>query len=360
MNQNLKITRVKLLDLSDKMRGEWEHIAQSIGANPSLYPAWSEVTAQSHNIAAHTEVIAAYLDSAMVGLYPINISSKRVFGMPWRSLGLLSNRVSYHNSLISRLAPDDSIRLIVDEGANKNVDVVHLAGISDDTELGRYLKNDHASKPFKTHAIPGEFSPYLKLDRTWNEILATKPKKFRYKLRKRAEFLNSSRDLELRWFRDVDDCFTLLEAMRTIEHNSWKKEAGISIFEKEHESRYHELLLPFLAANKAMFANVLYREGVPIAYNLCCVWNGWVGQLKTSFDKTFSDLSPGSIVIDHAIQHAIELDADEFDFLGNTDPHKLAWSKSVRPHSDYFLYLHSSLKGSSVGFMKNIRSRFLR
>lgn len=358
MEQNLKFVRAGLLDISSEMRSDWEQLADSAGANFSLYPAWSEVIAESQDIAAHTELIAAYLDDEIVGILPVNFSSKRVSGILWRSLGLLSNRISYHNTLLSRLAPCDAIRLIVDEGVSRNVDVIHLAGISDDTGLGKYLKEDSPNKLFRTHTISGDSSPYLQLDRNWDELLATKPKKFRYKLRKRAAVLDSSEKTELRWFRNVEDCSTLLDAMRAIEQNSWKKDAGISIFERQHEGRYHELLLPFLAMNQAMFANVLYEEEVPIAYNLCCVWNGWVGQLKTSFDKRFAELSPGSIVIDHAIQHAIELDADEFDFLGDTDPHKLAWTKSVRPHSDHFLYLRSSIKGNLIGFLKSIRLRF--
>lgn len=349
-----------LPDVTDKIRDDWEHLARTSGANPSLYPAWSEITAESHNISADTDLIAAHLEGETVAVYPVTVSSRHIFGLLWQSLGLLSNHVSYHNNLVSRLAPHDAIKLIVDEAARRKVDVIHLAGIPDDTDLGRYLLEDAAGNPFITHTIRGESSPYLKLEKTWDDLIAVKPKKFRYKLRKRAESINSSEKLELRWFRNSEDCSALLAAIKTIEQNSWKKKAGISIFEREHESQYHRLLLPFLASKQAMFANVLYYEESPIAYNLCCVWGGWVGQLKTSFDERFSEFSPGSVVIDFAIQHAIELDANEFDFLGSADPHKLAWSKSVRLHSDHFLYLHASVKARFLGFLKRIRARYFR
>ena len=83
------------------------------------------------------------------------------------------------------------------------------------------------------------------------------------------------------------------------------------------ELKYHRRLLPVLAQDGALLANVLHRAERPIAYSLCCHCHGWVGHLKTSFDQEFASLSPGGYVIDASVERAFDLKAREFDFLGD-------------------------------------------
>lgn len=346
-----------LNDLAESVRGDWANLARTINANPSLYPDWTSITANSHGIASQVELLTALHDGETAAIFPVHVSSSRFFGLRLRSLHLVSNSVSYHNYLLSRLSVEQTINLLVEQASNRNAAVLHLAGIPDESELATYLVENSSTADFRVLTMPGEASPYLPLDGSWDELLATKPKKFRYKLRKRAESFIESGSLRMRWFDKSEEYSELFNAIQVIEENSWKKDAGVSIFEKKKEQRYHELLLPDLLSKKALFANVLFHDDLPIAYNLCCVWNGWVGQMKTSFDTRHANLSPGAIVIDFAIQHAFRLNASEFDFLGDTDRHKLAWTKKVRCHSDHFLYLRSSYKGNLIGLLKSTKQR---
>ncbi len=346
-----------LRDLDESLRRDWENLAQVIGANSSLYPDWTTITAESHDFAANVELLTAKIGGEMMGVFPTHVSKVRYWGLRLRSLGLVSNSVSYHNRLLSKLDPRLAIELLVDHASRRDAAVIHLAGIQDDAELAIYLVENPNTSEFRVITIPGEASPFLSLTGSWDELIASKSKKFRYKLRKRAESLKGSNTLRMLWFDKPEEYSKLFNAIQVIEENSWKKDAGVSIFERNKERRYHESLLPNLLSKHALFANVLFHEDKPIAYNLCCVWNGWVGQMKTSFDTRFSELSPGALVIDSAIQHAFSLNASEFDFLGDTDRHKLAWTKNVRTHSDHFLYLRSSFRGNFLGFLKGIKKR---
>lgn len=357
MSYTIKQKSHTLDQLTASLRGDWENLARTIDANPSLYPDWTGITANSHGIATRVELLTAQRDDETVGLFPVHISSLQFLGFRLRSLSLVSNSVSYHNNLLSRLDVKQTISLLVQQAAHRNAAVLHLAGIPDETELASYLTENPRTPEFRVLTVPGEVSPYLPLAGSWDELIASKPKKFRYKLRKRAESLINSNSLRMRWFDKPENHSELFNAIQVVEENSWKKDAGVSIFEKDKEERYHESLLPDLLSKKALFANVLFHDNLPIAYNLCCVWNGWIGQMKTSFDTRFSDLSPGALVIDLAIQHAFQLNASEFDFLGDKDRHKLAWTKKVRGHTDYFLYLRSSVKGNLIGLLKSTRKR---
>ena len=355
MESKIVTTHAALLEITDSLCTLWKNLAKSTNSNCSLFPGWVEITAKSHDIAQGCVVVAAQQNNELVALLPVTLSSSTTAGMRLRALDLVSNYVSYHNQPIASLDPEETIEILVDEANRQDADMIRLVGIPDESSIGVYLQERDLRNAYRLQSMRGEASPYLPLKGTWEQLLASKPKKFRYKTRKRTESLDSS-TLNMKWFEDIEDCPALLEAMQIVEQNSWKKQAGVSIFERSNERRYYELLLPYLASRRSMFANVLFHEDSPIAYNLCCSSERWVGQMKTSFDTEFAALSPGSLVIDHAIMQAIERGASEFDFLGGTDPHKLAWSKLVRSHTDYFLYLKSSFKGNIIGALKRLRS----
>lgn len=339
---------------SEQLR-QWQELADSLEANFSLSPGWIEITARSHDIIDDVEVLTATSGQELLAAMPVIFSKARSCGVPLKILELVGNYVSYHHSLVTRLEAHDALRLVLDFAKSRRADVVHFAGVEDDSGLVEALRLADVRGESTVHRLPGEASPYLRLNLGWDALVASQPKKFRYKLRKREEALSSSGRLSMRWYSAPHDSPDLLMAMQRIEGSSWKQNAGVAIFARPQETRYHELLIPFLAQQRALVANVLFSRDVPIAYNLCCLRNGWMGQLKTSFDASHAALSPGATVIDQVIRKAIELNAHEFDFLGDMDPHKLAWTKTIRTHSDYYLYSRSSLRGRLIGGAKRMR-----
>jgi hypothetical protein len=123
--------------------------------------------------------------------------------------------------------------------------------------------------------------------------------------------------------------------MLDIEERSWKAEAGSAITDRRVEIEYYRCVLPVLSEMGALFANVLFIKDVPCAYVLCCNFNGWVGQLKTSFDKSIQDA--GARVIDESVKQAFASGARTYDFLGEASAHKLKWTDRVRTHHGYWL-----------------------
>ena len=52
-----------LNELTESLRADWENLAQSIDANPSLYPDWTSITANTHDIASQVELLIAKRDA---------------------------------------------------------------------------------------------------------------------------------------------------------------------------------------------------------------------------------------------------------------------------------------------------------
>ena len=60
--------------------------------------------------------------------------------------------------------------------------------------------------------------------------------------------------------------------------------------------------------------------------------------LKTGYDPEFAKCSPFKLLTYFAVQHAFETGLREVDFLGDTEPWKLEWTSTTRPHDWLFVF----------------------
>jgi CelD/BcsL family acetyltransferase involved in cellulose biosynthesis len=323
--------------LSGEIRTAWIHAIDSAGLNPSLAPGWLEVAAGS--LGRYDESFIYYEcqpNHALSGVVPYLVRERRMAGMRMSVLELGSNLVSNHPELVTADDNAGLLRRFLD--AAPRWDVFHASGIPMDGPTAAAIASVAKQLRVPLQVVPADVSPYLPIVGTWQEFLAGQNKKFRYKQRRRKELLQRRPDLELKWYSETADFGTLLKDMLLVEEHSWKVESNIDIASIPAEREYHRRLLPFLAAEGMLLANVLHLEQAPVAYSLCCHRNGWIGQLKTSFDQKHAAWSPGAIVIGASVEKAFDLGAREFDFLGDSAQHKLAWTTHARAHAGYFLF----------------------
>lgn len=320
---------------------DWTRLIRAGHLNPSLLPGWTAIVADNSGIASRVKLLVQRHADEVTGLIPYYVQRARILGVPLTKLSLTSNLVSYHAELSCSGERTALLRALLQ--AEPGWQVLQLDNILPDGPTAVALEQLCREIDGSLLTYPVDFAPYLPIEQPWDKFLASMDKKFRYKYRKRQESLGAHTGLSMRWFTSVDDVGPFLAAMLDVEARSWKASEGVAVSNASHEGSYYAKLLPFLAGEGALLANVLFKADTPVAYNLCCCYHGWVGQLKTAFDVSLEQLSPGALVIDAAIRAAFEQGAREFDFLGTPgksapEPHKLFWTKHVRSHKSYFLF----------------------
>ncbi len=334
-----------LSQASDELQRGWANLAAANGLNPSLLYLWTKVIAET--LAGGDEVRVLTVsdgEGRLMGVVPHFRSRRRMLKLPVDTLQLTSNLVSYHAELVA-----SNLGAVFDQLFEENADthVFEISGLTQGGPTHTELRAFCAGRGLQLMEYPGSASPYLTIDSSFDDYLASKRKKVRYKFRQRARTLETNDSLALTSYSSADDIDSLIESIVAIETHSWKRDAGINIGPDGAEVNYYRALLPMLARENALLALVLRDDGRPVSYNLCCVWDQWVGNLKTSYDARFSHHSPGALVLDTAMRRAFDSGAQEFDFLGNADPYKMTWASGVRAHVDCFVY------------SKHLRSRFI-
>ena len=320
---------------------DWTRLIRAAHLNPSLLPGWTAIIADNTGVASRVKLLVQRHAGEVSGLIPYYVQRARILGLPLTKLSLTSNLMSYHAELPCSGERGDLLRALL--RAEPKWQVLQIDNILPDGPTAVALEQLCHEIDGSLLTYPVDFAPYLPIEQSWERFLASMDKKFRYKYRKRQETLGEHTGLSMRWFTTVDDVPQFLAALLDVEAHSWKASEGVAVSNASHEGSYYAKLLPFLAAEGALLANVLFKGDTPVAYNLCCNYDGWVGQLKTAFDVSLEQLSPGALVIDSAIRAAFEQGAHEFDFLGTPgkpapEPHKLFWTKHVRSHKSYFLF----------------------
>jgi len=343
------VSRTTALESIDsQVRDHWLDLTAAAGVDLSMAPQWFESTARSRRALERAHVFTVCDTDRLVGLVPYLVATERSAGLVARSRESPGNfLVAYHPEVISVIDTETLLQMYM-EDAVRDCDVVVLPNLE---KAGRTAAAAHvvAQKlQITCIARAGHTSPFLPISGDWDRFLGTKNKKFRYKVRTGLKDLEEAGAVTHRWFSTTAEVGDLLAAILRVEDNSWKVQMRMAVSSSWMEREYYRLLLPFIAARHALHANVLYLDGMPVAYSLCYISDGCVRQLKTSFDQRYAHLSPGAVCHQLAIRKAFDIGAREFDFLGDVMLHKSLWASGVREHVSLYLFL-PTWRGALLG-----------
>lgn len=314
----------------------WTNIVKTNNINPSLLPGWMHCVTEAFNLTNQYRVFILQENSELIGIIPYFVKKETINGIAVNTLQFGGNLVSYHQELIANKHQQQLLLEHFFAYITKHLqwDLTIINNIWDDGLTHKALTslNSHT-----LNLSPGESSPYLSLNGDWNTLIASKRRKFRYKVNKREQELVRNPDIESIWYSGSDS-EKLTETILEIEKNSWKVRENMDISSKPVETHYYQQLLPYMVDRELLLANVLKINGTPAAYNLCYQHNGMIGQIKTSFNEEYKDFSPGAMIIEEAIRKYFAMGLKEFDFLGDIMPHKQTWTKKYRRHNTITIF----------------------
>ena len=351
---NVSVESLPFSEAVSRYGEAWESIIAANRSNPSMLPGWLLAAAEAFG--KTIDVFAATRNDELIGVIPYFREKRSFLGIPTQYVCMATNLAAHHPELAAKEGESGAVLERFAEYAFQTggdcISAVQLLKPSASFDAFAQVAD---IRGYRLEGFTGDASPYLVFGGTWQDILQGKAKKFRYKVRKRQNLLDEGSNVQNRWIDDVDE---LLAIIFQIEKNSWKVASHMDIESSDTEQQHYRYLLPYMKKKNLLSANVVYIDEEPAAYNLCYLWGNGVGQIKTSFDSRFQDLSPGAMVIEVGLREYIDKGFEEFDFLGDVMKHKLAWSKELRHHESVFLY-DNSLKMKTVFQLKQLKQKLM-
>ena len=195
-----------------------------------------------------------------------------------------------------------------------------------DSALVSALRHRLRQAHYLTAQIDGNECPYIALQGSWADYLASRTKAFRKSLKRRRTQLEGMGRLE---FESVcgPDNDAALERYRAVEDRSWKRAQNLGIARSERHWRFHQQLARCPGAAEWMRFGFLKLDGQDIAATLGLVWRRRFYSLHVAHDAAQVDTSPGVVLTALELEPLFsEGSCDFYDFLGGFLANKRSWS----------------------------------
>jgi CelD/BcsL family acetyltransferase involved in cellulose biosynthesis len=117
-------------------------------------------------------------------------------------------------------------------------------------------------------------------------------------------------------------------------------------------------LIRMLARKGQLRLGLAYVDGVAAAAQVWIVSNAKASIYKLAHDEKYSKLSVGTLLTNHLLRHALDVDeVSEVDYLSGDDPYKQSWMACRRERYGIVGYNPRTAKGFAGAINKFLRSR---
>ena len=324
------------------LEGEWNDAVERAGiAHPFLRHEWIRTWWDAfHGAGEQLHVLVARRGSRVSAIAPLMFDRTPMYGVPVRRLRFLQNDHTPRADVIVADQADDSYRALWhalrDEA--RRWDVLQLSQLPAESSSRQAFQRLAAFDGRQTGVWESGAAPYLKLGSTWAGCLRGLSPKLRQNLRNRIGRLSQYGEPVLEVIADPDAIHSSCADAQRLEDSGWKSSAGTAIASNTSVQRFYALLAG--RASECPWLRLLFLTvaGRRIAAAFAAVYAGRLFLLKTGYDPAFAKCSPFKVLTCLALEHACGQQLSEVDFLGDSEPWKLEWTSTVRPHDWLFVF----------------------
>lgn len=345
--------------LLEGLRSEWGRLVRDEGYGPAQEFEWLSTLWSVNQTNRELIVVVASDTQGLTGIVPLVREKEKRRGLTVSILKMLSGFHSLHGTpLLLGRRKEDTTSAIFDYLRRQNGTWAiwfNAYQVGDPQETMFFSALRRCGYAFST--VAGVRSPYQVIGETWDEKLKTLQPRFRTALRSREKRLREKGKLELRFLDKPNDWLAGLDAIREIEEDSWKVQAGTAITAQDFQWQFYSKYAPIAAEAGTLRIPVLYLEGEPIAYDYALFQDGIYYLLKTSYKNKWQDAYPGFVMRKLLVEFLYSAGCREIDYLGKDEDWKMKWTNSVREHRDCYIY-GRSLAARYLRGLQTMRSLF--
>ena len=322
------------------IRSDWDHFVRREAYGPAQRFDWLSTLWEVNRANRELLVLVASNKEGFTGIVPLVQEQEKRKGVTARVLKMLSGFHALHGTpLLLGRHKEETIPAIFDHLRRRNGSWTlwfNAYQVGDPQEALFFSILKERGYSFST--VPGIRSPYQRLEETWEEKLKTLQPRFRTALRSREKRLREKGNVELRFLDKPGQWEEGLAAIREIEEDSWKVEAGTAITAQDFQWQFYSRYAPVAAEAETLRIPVLYLDNEPIAYDYALLEDGTYYLLKTSYKNKWHDSYPGFVMRKLLVELMYSVGCREIDYLGKDEDWKMKWTSSVREHRDCYVY----------------------
>lgn len=323
------------------LEGDWnDAVERATMAYPFVRHEWVRMWWEAFGEGQQLNILVARHAGRVCAIAPLMFERAQMYGMPVRRLRFMQNDHTPRTDVIVADHANDSYRALwhamLDGGPRW--DVMQLSQLPGDSRSRETFDRLATAAGRQTGTWASGAAPYLQISSTWEAFLSSLSSKFRGNLRNRLGRLSQLGEPVLEVLDDPAAIRAGRADAQRLEDSGWKATEGTAIASDELVRHFYTLITE--RANQCPWLRLLFLTvgGRRIAASYAAVYGNRLFLLKTGYDPAFAKCSPFKMLTYFALQHAFEQGYSEFDFLGDTEPWKLEWTSTTRPHDWLFVF----------------------
>lgn len=320
-----------------RVASEWDALAREREAFYLAYP-WLR-TWWNHYGEGRLDLALVRHGLRTAAVAPLRRTQRMLWGVPARMVENLFNPHTCRSDVALADDTDGTLELILDHIDREPWDVVKLREIPEESIFSSRLPEACARRGWSLRTRHSLDSPYVVVEGSWEDYFGRRSRTFRKKLRAKHRKLDAS-GLEARYecLHSPADVDATLPEIMDLALESWSGERGSSIASPKHRGFYDPMIRE-MAARGLLRLWTLRLDGALAAFEVHLQWERQSVPLKACFHPRFAELSPGSLLEEHALEAIFRGgESDVYDLLGDAAFYKMRWTDRVRVHHEVFLF----------------------
>ncbi|MDP2911545.1 MAG: GNAT family N-acetyltransferase [Candidatus Omnitrophota bacterium] len=320
-------------------RHDWEDLlSRSYADNIFLTYEWIEACISYFCRGKKLLVLEIFEGEKLVGIAPMMVCVKKSFGLAARSVCFIGTDASDRMDFIadSGSNKEDIIRTALDYiiGIRDRWDVIDLQEIAEATQTIEIIKAYLKKMGFLNVLDPAKKSFFISMNGSKDVIFQEFSKKFYRKVKK---INNKWPDVHFEFERHLgcspEKMKSLFIDLKSIEGRSWQGEKNVGIFCRREGMSFHSMVFDTFSQNSLLDLSVLRLNKKPAAYIYNYFYNGRSYNYNIAFDKKYSNLSPGTVLMLWTIMDSAAKEVAEFDFARGEESWKNRLTQDFKIHN---------------------------
>lgn len=340
-------------------RDSWDRLFLAAGNEPSTSFEWTEAMLRHHiEPGDRFFLVRIRQGEDIVCLVPLIARSESVLGQPLVSVFPISEQYNTHSGFLASELDEQVVEAFLSAlyGLNIRWDLFRMGRLLEDHPLLNHFQTSLSRRKAEYRVRHEMAAFHLPLNVSYDDYLADRSAKFRNFLKRSERKVEGVGEAKVIECTDTEAFDKAYEDLLHVERRSWKHAHGTAISAIDRQTGFYRDMGRAALESGRLHLQLLYLDGVPIAYNMGYIRDGWYYYLKTSFDENYKPLGPSNVLRARLIRGLIASGIENFDFPGEPYEWERQWTETLRWHKSILIY-NNTIRARIFARLNRFRER---
>lgn len=344
--KKVKLTTITNIEDLGAIETDWLKLLEHPG-NKGIHQScdWFKISCRAFHPNDELHVLLVYdEEGSLACIAPLVITWRTYRGIRVRTIGFARNEQSPANDFIFTPGSEESCLALILEYLTtfKRWEFIELQMVDVNNPTGELIHNFLGRKGLPWGVQLNRQSPYIPIDKTWDDYWNSRSKRFRKAMRNKLNRAGRQDGLVIEKRAINNGSGEALAEMIEISRNSWKREAGTDLAAREDRVNFYKLICDEWGPKGLIHLWLLKVDSKAAAFEFHIEYEDIVYPVRADYDERCRDISPGSVLEYEIIKNIfLESRLKEYNSCGHTYEYLMNWTDLARDYRDIQVFKRS-------------------